>query len=173
MLTDGSPMWRGQASGLRDVRLKLQEIAKNTTNECFAMHLPTKEIVARLNVGTSSGATGKPLVLQIYYDDRLAVSRAEILRIHGYEVVSVAGNEAAKVILSLPQHCDVFIVGHAAPEESRKEIVVWLKAKYPGVRIVALNSPTIRELPGADYNIELNGPQTWLPVIDSALRHTP
>ena len=113
-------MWRGQASGLRDVRLKLQEIAKNTTNECFAMHLPTKEIVARLNVGTSSGATGKPLVLQIYSDDRPTVSRAEILRIHGYEVVSVAGNEAAKVILSLPQHCDVFIVGHAAGGKQKK-----------------------------------------------------
>ena len=84
----------------------------------------------------------------------------------------MAGNEAAKVILSLPQQCDVYR-GTDAPEETRKEMVVWLKAKYPGVRIVALNSPSIRELPGADYNIELNGPQTWLPVIDSALRHTP
>jgi hypothetical protein len=170
---DGSPIWRGQASGLRDVRLKLQEIAKTTANECFAMYLPTKEIVARLNVGASTGVSGKPLVFQIYYDDRMATARAEVLRLHGYEVISVAGNEAAKVILSLPQHCDIFIVGHAAPEETRKEMVAWLKAKNPGIRIIALNTPQIRELPGADYNIELNGPQTWLPVIDSALRHTP
>lgn len=173
LLADGSPMWRGQASGLRDVRLKLQEIAKTTANECFAMYSPTKEIVARLNVGASRGADGKPLVFQIYYDDRLATARAEILRLHGYEVVSVAGNEAAKVILSLPQQCDIFIVGHAAPEETRKEMVAWLKAKSPGIRIIALNSPTVLELPGADYNIKLNGPQTWLPVIDSALRHAP
>jgi len=173
LLADGSPMWRGQGSGLRDVRVKLQEIARTTTNECFAMYLPTREIVARLNVGASSGVNGKPLVFQIYYDDRLATARAEVLRLHGYEVVSVAGNEAAKVILSLPQHCDIFIVGHAAPEETREEIVAWLKAKYPGVRIIALNSPTIQELPGADYNIKLNGPQTWLPVIDSALGQAP
>lgn len=173
LLADGSPMWRGHVSGLRDVRLKLQEIAKTTANECFAMYLPTKEIVARLNVGASRGANGKPLVFQIYYDDKLATARAEILRLQGYEVISVAGNESAKVILSLPQHCDIFIVGHAAPEESRKEMVAWLKTAYPGIRIIALNSPTILELPGADYNIKLNGPQTWLPVIDSALRHTP
>lgn len=169
LLVDGSLMWRDHASGMRDVRLKLQEIAKTTTHECFAMYLATKEIVARLNVGAARGVTGKPLIFQIGYDDRLATARAEILRLHGYEVVSVAGNEAAKVILSLPQRCDVFLVGHTAPEETRKEMVAWLKAKYPGIRIIALNSPTIRELPGADYNVKLNGPHTWLPVIDSAL----
>lgn len=169
LLADGSPMWRAHASGLREVRVKLQEIAKTTPNECVAMHLPTKEIVARLNISASRGKTAKPLVFQIAYDDRLAMARAEVLRLHGYEVVSAAGNEAAKVILSLPQHCDVFVVGHAAPEETRKEIVAWLKARYPGVRIIALNSPKIQELPGADYNVKLNGPQTWLPVVASAL----
>lgn len=171
LLPDGSPVWRAHASGLREVRMKLEQIGKSTTNECFAIYLSTKEIVARVNVGTSR-ANGKPVVFQIYYHDSMATARAEILRLHGYEVVSAAGNEAARVILSLPQRCDIFIVGHAAPEESRKEIVAWLKAKYPGIRIIALNSPTIRELPGADYNIELNGPQTWLPVIDKALRES-
>lgn len=166
LLADGTPMWRAHASGLRDVRVKLQEIAKTTPNECVAIYLPTKEVVARLNVGASPG---KPLVFQIGYDDRLATARAEVLRLHGYEVVSVAGNEAAKVVLSLAQRCDLFVVGHAAPEETRKEIVAWLKAKYPDVRIIALNSPKIQELPGADYNVKLNGPQTWLPVIASAL----
>ena len=169
LLADGSPMWRGQASGLRDVRLKLKEIAKNTTSECFAMHLQTKEIVARLNIRASSGASGKPLVFQIGYDDRLATARTEVLRLYGYEVVTVIGNEAAKLVLTLPQHCDVFIVGHAAPEEARQEIVAWLKTKYPTVRILALNSPNIRELLGADYNVKLNGPEVWLPLVAGAL----
>jgi hypothetical protein len=164
-LPDGSPMWRGQASGLHGVRLKLQEIARTTTNECFAMYLPTKEIVARLNLGA-----GKPLVVQIAYDNRLATARTEVLRLHGYEVVSVIGNEAAKAVLGLPQHCDLFIVGHAAPEESRTEMVAWLKMKYPGVRIIALNSPKIRELVGADYNVTLNGPEVWLKIVSGALR---
>ena len=49
-LADGTPVWRGSASGLRQCSDKLAEIARNTRNECFAIHLPTKEIVARLNV---------------------------------------------------------------------------------------------------------------------------
>lgn len=44
---DGFPVWRGHASGLGNATLMLQQIAKNTRNECFAMYVPTKEIVAR------------------------------------------------------------------------------------------------------------------------------
>lgn len=46
-------------------------------------------------------------------------------------------------------------------------MVVWLKTKYRNVPIVALNSPG-RELPGADYNAVLNGPETWLPIVEAA-----
>lgn len=168
-LPDRSPMWRGHASGLPSVRRQLQQLASETKNECFAIYLPTKEIVARVNVGSSLGISAKPMVFQIAYDSRLAIARTEILRLYGYEVVSVIGNEAAKVVLTLPQTCNVFIVGHAAPEEIREEMVVWLRTKYPGVRILALNSPKIQELVGADYNVKLNGPETWLPFIAAAL----
>jgi hypothetical protein len=52
-------------------------------------------------------------------------------------------------------------------------MVAWLRAKYPGVRILALNSPEIRELVGADYNVKLNGPEVWLPMIATALGGQP
>src|SRR5207248_8306987 len=81
-LPDGSPMWRGHASGLNSVRQQLQQIARETKNECFAIYLPTKEIVARLNVGASVGISGKPLVFQIAYDTRLATARTDVLRLH-------------------------------------------------------------------------------------------
>jgi hypothetical protein len=168
-LPDGSPMWRGHASGLRAARQQLQEIARSTANECYAIHLPTQEIVARVNVGASRGAKGPPVVFQIAYDERLAVARTEVLRLHGYDVISVIGNEAAKIVLEMPQRCDLFIVGHRASEERRREMAAWLKAKYPGVQILALNSPQVEELVGADYNVKLNGPEVWLPVIASAL----
>lgn len=170
---NGPPMWRGHAAGLNGARQKLEEIAKGTTNECFAMHLPTKEVVARLNVGKSRGAGGKPVVFQIAYDGRLATARTEVLRLHGCDVISVIGNEAAKVVLSMTQHCDLFIVGHAATEETRMEMVVWLRTRYPGVRILALNPPKIGELLGADYNVKINGPETWLPVVTTALGSSP
>ena len=100
----------------------------------------------------------------------LASARTRVLRLQGYEVVSVIGNEAAKVVLSMPEHYDFFIVGHAAEDEVRKEMVLWLKAHYPGVLILSLNPPKVSVLAGADYNVKLNGPETWLPIIATALR---
>jgi hypothetical protein len=110
------------------------------------------------------------VVFQIAYDSGLASARSSVLRLQGYEVVSVIGNEAAKVVLSMPEQYDLFIVRHAAEDQVRKEMVLWLKAHYPGIRILALNPPKVSELAGADYNVKLNGPETWLPVIATALR---
>lgn len=160
----GFPLWRAHALGLKAASLKLQEIAKSTTNECFAVYLPTKEVVARLNVR----ARGKKLIFQIAYVKEHAVARTELLRLCGFEVISVVGNEAAKVILSLQQHSDLFMIGHSAPDKDRKEMVAWLKERYPEVPILALNSPGIRELAGADYNVKLNGPETWLALVTRA-----
>lgn len=73
-----------------------------------------------------------------------------------------------KAVLGLTQRVDLFIVGHNAPEQTRSEMVVWLKAKYPTVHVVALISPEGPQLPGADYNAVLNGPETWLPIVEAA-----
>ncbi len=167
---DDAPMWRGHAVGLTSARQQLQELAGTTRNECFVVHLPTKEVVARLNLRSIPGLGRKPVVFQIAYDGGLASARSRVLRLQGYEVVSVIGNEAAKVVLSMPERYDFFIVGHAADDEVRKEMVLWLKAHYPGVLILALNPPKVSVLAGADYNVKLNGPETWLPIIASALR---
>ena len=42
------------------------------------------------------------MVFQIAYDGGLAIGRTKVLRLQGYEVVSVIGNEAAKLVLSVP-----------------------------------------------------------------------
>jgi len=55
-------------------------------------------------------------------------------------------------------------VGHAAPEQTRQEIVDWLKVKYPQTTVLALN-PRNQELVGADYNVVQNGPEKWLPYV--------
>jgi hypothetical protein len=46
--------------------------------------------------------------------------------------------------------------------------VFWLKARFPGVPILALNPTTTPELHGADYNARLNGPVTWLSIVTGA-----
>jgi len=86
----------------------------------------------------------------------------------GYAVISVIGNEAAQVLLSANPHNDLalFIVGHAAFGRARKEMVDWLKEKYPKVKVLALN-PSNSQLPSADYNAIQNGPENWLPIVST------
>jgi hypothetical protein len=168
-LPDGCPIWRGHASGLRNAHLKLDEIARSTKHECFAVDLSAKEIVARLNVPQPRSAGSKPLVFQIGYDNNLANARTDLLRLYRYDVVSVIGNAAAKVVLSMPQQCDLFLIGHEASEETRKQMVEWLKANYAGVQILALHSPASRKLSQADYNVKSNGPKRWLRWVRIAL----
>jgi DNA-binding NtrC family response regulator len=111
----------------------------------------------------------KSTVFQIAYDEKLGSIRTALLTRRGYSVRTVFGNDAAKTVLSSPEHCDLFMVGDRAPEECRTEMVAWLKARYRGVPIVALNGAEEREVAGADYNVALNGPEAWYPVISTAL----
>lgn len=52
------------------------------------------------------------------------------------------------MVLSLPQRVDLFIVGHGEPEETRGEIVAWLKDSYPKTPILALTSVENQQLAG-------------------------
>jgi hypothetical protein len=166
---DNSLSWLGSVHGLENTRRKLEELAKRTTNECFAMHTPTRQIIALVNIAQAGQIPSKRVVFQIAYDEHRLVTRAELLRHNGYEVISVIGNEAAMVVLNSPQHCDLFIVGDAAPEQTRKEMVDWLRARYPHVKILALIPADHRQLVDADYNAILNGPAEWLSMVAAAL----
>jgi hypothetical protein len=90
-LPNGTPLWRGHASGMQSLRVKLIEVASTTNNPCFAMHIPTQKIVARLNARPLQGREGKRMVFQIAYDDKLASARTALLRKCGYDVVTVVG----------------------------------------------------------------------------------
>jgi hypothetical protein len=75
------------------------------------------------------------------------------------------------VILDIERDWDLFVVGHAAPEEIRREMVDWLRKNHPDVRILALNPPTIRELVDADYNVKMNGPESSMTAFDRPIGH--
>ncbi len=167
-VAEGVPVWRGHAAGLLEARAKLLEISHKGSNECFAMHLPTKEIVARLNVRTDDGR--KPVVFQIIYEYNASAIPTEKLRLLGYEVDRIVGNQAAKVVLSMQHQCDLFIVGHAAPDETRIEMVDWLKTKYPGVPVIALIPQGGPAVPGAAFNADLNDSESLLRLIATAIR---
>ena len=107
-------------------------------------------------------------MFQIGYDEKELKVRAELFRRVGHEVISVADNEAAKNALTSIHNVDVFVVGHTAPEQTRKEIVDWLKTNFPMVKIVALIPSANRQLPRADYNVVLNDREEWLFLLEAA-----
>jgi Icc-related predicted phosphoesterase len=107
-------------------------------------------------------------IFQIAYTEMLLITRAELLKARGYEVVSVLGNDDAKRVLSNRQtDYRVFIVGHAASVEDRKEIVTWIKTNFVSAKVIALNPPRQDNLAGADFNFVLNGPEGWLGAVGS------
>jgi hypothetical protein len=46
---NGDMIWRVCVAGLENARLKLEELGKLSSNQFFATHTPTKEIVAQVN----------------------------------------------------------------------------------------------------------------------------
>ncbi len=104
-------------------------------------------------------------IFQITYNEQLGLQGAELLRSRSYRVVSIIGNEAAKVLSSPIQHYDLF------PEGTRQEMAVWLKAKYPRVKILALNPPN-QEVLRADYNVPQDAPENLLSIISQELANS-
>ncbi len=162
VMPDGFTVKRDAVSGLEFAKLSLEELSRRTANECFAADRFTHQVVAQMNAPVAKRSIKR--IFQISYDEESALQRAELLLGCGYGVISVLGNEAAKVLLSSIQHYDLFIVGPGAPEERRQEMVDWLKEKYPTVKILALN-PLHQQLANADYNATEGGPENWLPLV--------
>jgi hypothetical protein len=44
---DGSAIWRAYTRGLDEARNKLDELSRQSTNEFFIFHAPTKQTIAR------------------------------------------------------------------------------------------------------------------------------
>ena len=169
---DGSQTWRGQVRGILELRGRLADLSQSTKNECLAMHLPTQEVVARMNVGGELPEIAKQLVCQVAYDPIKAKARTRTLRANAYEVVTVMGNESAKLVLDLCDGWSAFIVADSASQNVRQEMVSWLKSKFPAIPVVALNPATAPMLPGADYNVRHDA-ELWLPLLAIATRHPP
>jgi hypothetical protein len=167
VMPNGSPQRVTAVTGLEFAKVAIENLVKQTNNECSVVDAKTRQVVIQMNVARAKlRATTR--IFQIAYDEDMGLRRAELLRSRGYGVISVVGNQAAKLLLSSIQHYGLFIVGHAAPEETRREIVDWLKDEYPKVKILALN-PLNQQILRADYNVRQNGPENWLPIVAQLL----
>jgi hypothetical protein len=168
VLPNGSRVQRASLSGLEAAWEELSRLAKQTTHELLASNTQTHQVVAQLNVPPALERARK-LIFQIAYSETLGVTRSEELTRRGYRVTTVIGNESAKRILTnSTQHYDLFVVAHAASKRAREEMVAWLRAKYPNVKILALN-PARERLRDVSYNAPLDSPETWMPIVARAL----
>src|SRR5215469_6256767 len=154
---NGSRRWIEAATNLEHAKLRVKVLAASSPGEYVITDLTAHEISIKL--------PPKRVMFQIDYDDKGMNARAELFRSFGHEVISVVDNKAAKRALTSTHNVDVFVVGHTAPEHTRKEMVDWLKKNFPKVRIVALVPSTNHQLPRADYNMVLNDWDEWLALL--------
>jgi hypothetical protein len=148
--SDGSLQWLEGAVSVERATARLKVLAASS---------PGKYVITNLTGKVEFPP--KRIMFQIGYDEKELNARAEMFRRCGLEVISVADNESAKRALGSIRNVDVFVVGHAAPEQTRREMVEWLKTTFPKIKIVALIPSANRELSRADYNIVLNDGDKW------------
>ena len=154
----GGARWMEGAADLERAKARVTLLAASSPGEYIILTQKTGEKI-------SIKSKTKRILFQIGYDEKGLNARAELFRRFGHEVISVTHNEAAKAALSSLRDVDLFIVGHTAPEQTREEMVDWLKTNYPKVKIVALNPSANPKLPGADFNVILNEYDEWLSLL--------
>jgi hypothetical protein len=161
-LPDGSLSWRGLVRGLRCAQIRVWQLADATGNACFAMDSTGTEIVL-----ARTPLPGAKRIFQVAYSKVLAL-RGHLLRRDGYDVTSVSGNHVARFALHTRPVYDLFVIGHGASDSVRLEMVHWLRACYPNVTIVALNTLG-HIIDGLRYNAPSEPVAAWLPMISAAL----
>ena len=155
--SDGSRRWMEAATNLEDAKALVKVLTASSPGEYVITDLTGDKASIKF--------ASRRIMFQIGYDEKELNARAELFRRVGYEVISVLNNEAAKQALGSINNVDVFVVGYQAPEQTRKEMVDWLKESFSKVKIVALVPSASRQLPRADYNIVLNDLDEWLTLL--------
>lgn len=157
---DGSLRWVEAAEDVDRAKALAKSLAASAPGEYVITNMSGEKISVKF--------PPKRILFQIGYDEKELNARAELFRRVGHEVISVPDNETAKNTLASMHNVDVFVVGHTAPEQTRKEMVAWLKERFPNVKIVALIPAANRQMPQADFNIVLNDSEEFLALLSAA-----
>ena len=151
---DGSLRWLAAAASMETAEARVKKLPPGTY-----VILSDQGMARRISIQLPA----KQIVFQIGYDDdRGSAARETLFRSFGHEVVSVADNGAAKRALASISNVDVFILGHTAPEQTRKEMADWIKVNFPKAKIVALIPSAVPELWCADYNVPQRDWAAWV-----------
>ena len=155
-------------AGLETAHRALEAQAKRTRNECLAVCAATQQVVAQRNTPLAA-PHHRGRLFQVAYTRVLGFRRADELLRHGFRPVTVVGNEQARRVLSVSsERYSLFILGHNALAATREEMANWIRSRYAGARILALNGPHER-LASADFNAPVNEPHIWMQQVRRAL----
>jgi len=159
--SDGSLRWMEAAADVERAKARVRVLAVSSPGEYVITNMTGEKI--------SIKTLPKRIVFQIGYNEKELNARAELFRRCGHEVISVPDNEAAKQALNSIHNVDIFVVGQTAPEQTRKEMVDWLKANFPKIKVVALIPSANHKLQSADYNVVLNDWDEWISLLGVAM----
>lgn len=94
-----------------------------------------------------------------------------MLRIYGYRVTSVLGNqEAMQLGDTILAEVDLVVVGFSAPYSVRESIVHWLKTKNPRLPVLVMQSSAWEKFPEADAAVLSEEPTVWIEKVESILK---
>ncbi|HKT23083.1 MAG TPA: response regulator [Terriglobales bacterium] len=110
-------------------------------------------------------------VLSIAYDPILEVTRADVLRQAGYDVVSVVGTDKGRKAAEKSVF-DLVVIGHSAPRAERTTLLKWLKAHFQRAHFIVLTKPHEGKFDEADCTCEPD-PQELLDTISRCAPLTP
>jgi hypothetical protein len=151
---DGSLRWLAAAPSMETAEARVKRLPPGKYVIIADQHTPKR---------ISIESPAKQIVFQIGYDDdKGSTARETLFKSFGHEVISVADNDAAKRALAAILNVDVFILSHTAPEQTRKEMVDWLKVNFPKAKIVALIPSASPQLLCADYNVPQSDWAAWV-----------
>src|SRR6267154_5156800 len=109
-------------------------------------------------------------ILQVAYYPTLQETRALMLKSAGYEVTSVIGNDKARGLDgAVIATADLIVVGFSASHSVRTAVVLWFKAYFPKIPVVALQSNRWEKFPEADVSTFSEDPTFWLAEVASIL----
>ena len=158
--SDGSLRWTDAAVDVDHAKALVKVLAASSPGEYVITNMTGEKISVK--------TLPKKIIFQIGYNEKELNTRAELFRRCGHEVISVADNEAAKQAVTSIPNVDIFVVGHTAPEQTRKEMVDLLKTNFPKVKVVALIPSANHQLQRADYNVVLNDWDEWISLFGVA-----
>ncbi len=107
-------------------------------------------------------------VFHIAYDASLLRARTAMLDHAGFQVTSVLGNEQARRVLTEQTDFDLVLVGWSADNETRRDIVRWLKQHLPSLRVFSLHTARAQPLAEADFNSCSENPAEWFTAVKKA-----